>query len=897
MVSYMRQLANKYRAVNRKRDRILILAVALGIMALTICLGIGFSKMEAEYYKRIGQAGSAASGTITGISDEEYIELKQKSYIQKIGKSISIGNAKYGNDELCAIKLLDFDAWNQFIKPAYRMIQGEYPKRKQEVMLSTAALQKMGIDKPEIGMEIPLSVTIRLFEEKEEILILSGWYTTVAEIPSSLTSGYISQEKGEEWGFDLNQKFDALFTQSEFTSKEDVEKLLYQEIVRDSPNIGVSIEETFRNQAIKTMVGGVELLLLSIVVILMGVFFLIYNVLQISMAGDVRQLGLLHTLGASTRQIKTMYHWQMCHVLLIGNLIGAFGAIFTLLFLIPKMVGEEYFNTLGNVTVCDMFQPWILILAVLFSDMITLIASTLVIRKIVSQSCITAINYIEEEKAVRKAGSIRYQIKSEWRTLLEMAYRNLVRYPKRLYITTVSMFLGIIMAMISISIIGGNDYVYAILQRPEILIAGQFSQFGQEEGFGLEYQNRDAGEDPMETEGDNMSLLFDNDHREYSPITETVKEELLGIPSVLREKCYIMEGFYETAVMEREGILPFENNTEELDVKDGIGYSSEYKFVESADPVTIQILSQDEINVIRNAVSEKQWNIDLENVIAGNGVLLLHDHEISPNNEARIAEGLGKAVYFNTLPEREPEIELNESEGTTGGTLQSEAFSISGYLDATALSGLRRTWHGAEGAIHFLVSEKGADRIPDTRKTIYMELTSEKNRADQTLKSVSEMIMKENARRGTDEAGIFYISQLELLEENESSLRGSRIILYCVSAMLLFVGGFNYINVILTAYLSRKKELSLLRKVGMTQRQQVRMLVDENLLICAMAFALVCTLGTGFLFLVNQYMQAQVSYYRPSYPILWGICILLLFLIVGFIMPYFLIKYDSGEDE
>ena len=42
-----------------------------------------------------------------------------------------------------------------------------------------------------------------------------------------------------------------------------------------------------------------------------GIFFLCHNVLQISMAGDIRQLGLLNTIGATQKQLSRIYHSQI----------------------------------------------------------------------------------------------------------------------------------------------------------------------------------------------------------------------------------------------------------------------------------------------------------------------------------------------------------------------------------------------------------------------------------------------------------------------------------------------------------------------------------------------------------------------------------------------------------
>ena len=52
---------------------------------------------------------------------------------------------------------------------------------------------------------------------------------------------------------------------------------------------------------------------------------------------------------------------------------------------------------------------------------------------------------------------------------------------------------------------------------------------------------------------------------------------------------------------------------------------------------------------------------------------------------------------------------------------QSEEFTLCGYLDnrADGFPDIRQTWHGAEGSLYFLISEKGFSNIPTERNAVY----------------------------------------------------------------------------------------------------------------------------------------------------------------------------------
>ena len=70
---------------------------------------------------------------------------------------------------ICDVVWADSESWNNFLKPAYTNVIGNYPQKKDEILLSERALKKLGISEPEQGMEINLDVykrSVRAFERK-----------------------------------------------------------------------------------------------------------------------------------------------------------------------------------------------------------------------------------------------------------------------------------------------------------------------------------------------------------------------------------------------------------------------------------------------------------------------------------------------------------------------------------------------------------------------------------------------------------------------------------------------------------------------------------------------------------------------------------------------------------
>ena len=91
-----------------------------------------------------------------------------------------------------------------------------------------------------------------------------------------------------------------------------------------------------------------ESIVFAVVFILMFVvcgYLLIYNIFDISVMQDVRQYGLLRTIGTSTRQIKGIVNRQAVWLTLIGlpiGLIAGFFAGWVLLPIVTEIINLEY---------------------------------------------------------------------------------------------------------------------------------------------------------------------------------------------------------------------------------------------------------------------------------------------------------------------------------------------------------------------------------------------------------------------------------------------------------------------------------------------------------------------------------------------------------------------------
>ena len=916
----IRLLSEAIRKCNKGRNRILMGAVVLCILTLTFVFGTAYGKINAEYTKNIRMDGTTASTYIEEGTKQQY--EKETGRRMKMGEAAESGK----KESICSIQVLDQTAWEKMMKPAYTGIHGTYPEKQQEIMLPIKTLKKLGIDNPKRGMKIALDVSISFFQTEKEEFELSGWYSAYTEgNGSSKAIGYVSEKKLKEWGYDIKEGSDILICPPNDMDWKDTEEKLYEDVPMKDNSQQIIATDTAKNRAVKEMTGSYGMAAVEAVVIICGMFLLVYNVMQISMAGDIRQMALLHTIGTTKKQIRKIYIRQIMRTIVPGGIAGIGLSVVLLRYLIPELLGRQYLNGYGGAEELRIFRVEILLLAVAFTLLVILGASEQVIWQTVNRTCIEGIHYtkqtgrkkrqhgkVDHGKVSRgqvvlnrpgirekfsgadyvwKGAALNKKKRSETQELCFMAWKNVTRYRQRFVSTVISLFLGIEMFLIVMVITDGSDYANIINQRPDFLIAGEFSESAQKEGSGTEYQTQSPDQDPLKSKGDNFELLYDNDYDEFSPISEKVRKRLWNLDGVKKKESYITEGAYMLSTISRDGIRPLEKDTylgKNIEYAEEIStdYESGAKMIEGLDADTVQIVSENEIKALKTYVEKNKLKADMDSLENGTGVMIIHDHKLSQKQEKQAEKAVGETVCLSPLKNKEACIRWNsmtakerdqEDERIKAET-PSTKYTLSGYLDnqADGFPKIHQTWHGAEGDIYYLVSEKGFNRLSTKRKTFCMELNVEKKKEKQVMHEIQKILSEENQRRksntqtgpdGEGEAGIFYIARADLMQKNADYIRGNRIMFGSISMILLCVGLVNYFNIVFTGIVDRKKELEIMRKIGMMRKQERKLFLLEGSYYVLFIAGLVMSVGSIVLKGIEVYMRKQLSYFTFHYPV------------------------------
>lgn len=595
--------------------------------------------------------------------------------------------------------------------------------------------------------------------------------------------------------------------------------------------------------------------------------------------------------------------------MLKGSVLGSLISALILVLLIPELLGFHFYQEMGGNTILSFFRPWILLLSVVFVNGILWIASEGVIRKITKLSCIESAAYNENTVArkTKHSGKIVHR-RSETEEMFYIAWGNITRQKARFIITSLSIFLGVLSFILMNVLTNGCDYKHLLEKRPDFLLAGEFSEFGKSQGCGEEYKTREIDVDPLLTQGGSVELLYDNDYDEFSPISQELEKKLHKIDGIDWEKSNLIEGAYVTTVMSRKGIRPYD---------EGLSNLTDDNMVEGFSWDTVQILNDNQILSLKKYVQDNQLNIDLKSLEEGNGVLLIHDHMLTPEQQKLADEAIGEPVYFKTLLSREDAIRRKEQSNSENKEKQqedefpqkeSETFTLCGYLDRQSddFPEIHQSWHG-EGSLYYFISEKGFQKIPTEKKILTMELTANPEKEPYVKTQISELVSEENKKRsemtevsmdeGTGEAGVFVICKSDLMQQKETYMRGNRILLGAVSIILFIAGLTNYCNVVFTGMYARRKEFDVMKSIGMTDKQMKLMLFGEGSYYFMCVVGLLFTVGMAALVGVKIYMENKLSYFTFRWPILIIAGIMLSLLVVNVLVTHFVVGFCGEEKD
>lgn len=818
---------------NKSRNRLMTAAVALTVMMLFGVFSLAVGKLETDVLLYMRNSGTAASTLLERGSQEQQEAIENLPYIKFVGRSIYIGGTE---EYLCEV--LDETGWEKMKAPAYSHIQGEYPQKTEEVMLPVRALEEIGIHEPRLGMKIPVDITLTGGEKLEKNFTLSGYYTDYRDPALYMPEGYFSQKFLQGLSIDAEENSTLFIQQKDNITDEAIEDMLYQDVkMRDESQQFLGGISVYR-QSIYDLAGGFDTAFLIAGLILFGAAMLLYNVMYISLGRDIRQYGLLKTIGTTKKQLRAIVLCQTGRILAEGCTLGAAAGTLITVTVIPRLLSGMYLRGRGEASAMIAFRPWILILSLLFGIIVTLLSCFWAMNRAVKMSPVESVKYTEKKsfhkKRKKEARWNRKRCLYEKREKIwedsggipSMAWRNLFRIKRRFVLTLFSLSLGILISLGAVVLSAGTD------QRNKI---------------------------------DQSRSDFIIDCNMNTGVVEKYPADTVFFSPELREKFISLKGVVENDTA-WGGYGKVDLGEEALQV-----YTTDMGDRNGDYAVVVQVVSDQWLEDLEKLKKEKDLYIDPESVRQGNGLILLHYHMLSRIQEEKGKEDVGKEFRITDLAGE-----------------HSTDMKFAGYLDywETGLDRMVTTWNGG-GILYFLTSEEGFQKLGLQKQVFRVDLEVEDEQEPLLKAEIADMVSCFNKERGVmpeegemalNSEALTYNAKSDELAAQRDYISSSRIVMGALCVLLLMMGIANYFNVTMTGLTMRKRELAVMESLGLTRKQLRKMLLLEGIFTGLIITLGIVTVGSLLLWAEGVFIKQRLAYFVFRYPVLpLVLCLGLLF--------------------
>lgn len=462
----IRKIWTKSFTSNKRRNAFVILAILLTTVLITAVISLGFSLLAANERQTVQFTGTVADGNVNNLTEEQYEKIKNYDELEAYGQQRTIGSVAEKSVKKKNVMLIihwyDQTEWEGLREEAVTGLTGSFPVKENDVLVPYSALQALGIKNPKVGMSLPLEINTE-GETQEKTFILSGYFKEyVTQRAPDISYLLVSDAFAEKYP-DPQQRNTVSIKYKQGDVVEQNKKLADYLKLSEYQEIKTTLRESNQNGA--TVFIGIALFTL---IILVSGGLLIYNVLYISIANDIRFYGLLKAIGTTGKQLRSIVIKQALLLSVVGISLGLFAGWLVSFWLVPFALRITNFSE----SVVVSTEPWIYIAAGSFALVTTLISSIKPAGIAAKVTPIQALRFVEAPNGLKKIRS-----KSGGKLYL-MAWRNIFRDPKRALTVILSMFLGVTLFVAVNSAIDSMDFEKVVLNEMahDVILSNNTSQ-------------------------------------------------------------------------------------------------------------------------------------------------------------------------------------------------------------------------------------------------------------------------------------------------------------------------------------------------------------------------------------------------------------------------------------
>ncbi|GLG04271.1 ABC transporter permease [Sellimonas catena] len=850
----IKKLANRSFRSNKMRNVIAVIAIALTTFLFTAVLTIGMGASGTLEYSMAKLMGSSADALVQGLSEEQFQQLKQNAMFEKVGCWVPVDIMTNTNRRVAEVDYADQ------AQLEIRMLTprtGSAPQKVNEVLVSANILKDLNIEE-KIGAEIPIELKARQSGQIYHFdMVVSGIYDTPNEKSESVIVSKAFLEENPEMMSDITQgRIGCGIYSADVVMRDNyMVKDRISELVR---NIGGNPDDINADNAVRValnpIISGDSGLMMWLVASVFGILFmfcgylLIYNVFEIAVTNDIRQYGLLRTVGTTSQQIKRLVNRQALYLFLIGT---PFGLLFGILLgrsILPvalQIFAVDYSG--GNIEVGTLPYWGIIVGAILFSGLTVYISTRKSVKKASRVSPIEAIRYVEQDTV-----SIKRKKTNAGAVIPRMAKANLQRNKRRTVFIVISLTLSIVL-LNSVFIFSGSfdEDAYITKQtRSDFMVYSPSIQaaFGNDFGHNSAVPERAVQEIEQQSGVMNEVYLyrntFEDDHISCDWGTPYVVDNTYKNSQMLPE--HINQGVYQTRNKRNRAALAADNHP----LGNVFGFSENF-----LDRVDI-IEGETDLSVLK----EKLWN--------ENNVILVAKY----NDRGNLAGGSENPNYYG--------LSVGDTIQFYENGIPTEKFTVIAKVAGTD-SEVDLTGGGSN--ISRMIEGPGIYMAENKFKEIYEMPT-----LYGFLFDVEEQYQQDMENHLAQDTDVAYTSILTMKATVSGVKNVVLLIGGVIGAVFALVGLINFINLVMTNIITRRHEFATMQSIGMTNRQLRKMIISESFSYVLLA-GIVGTLAAGALgmtlvraFVENGPTSLMMTFQMTLLP---ALIMLALFLVLAFIVP------------
>lgn len=458
--SCIRHLSFKTLMAARKRNIIAVLAIALTALLFTSLFTIVMSINETNQNYQFRSVGGYAHGAFKDVDEDQIAVLSAHPDVKAVGVRTVLGLATQGAFEKDYAEVSYMDDNNakwSFSQPTV----GRAPKSGNEITMDTKALELLGV-KPELGAQVKVTYTLADKEQMgwdvTDTFTLVGWW----DYDELLSVHFLNVSK------EYAQKINELAVAGGLKPfRTDLSVMLRSslnienDLTRIGEDCGYSIGEEAgqlrigvnwgytATQIWDTLgIGGILAMLAVLILVAFTGYLVIYNIFQISVAGDIRYYGLLKTIGVTPKQLRRLIRQQALLLSALGIPVGLLLGYGVGAAAVPITMS---ISTMGGRYTTVSVSPWIFLFSTVFALLTVLLSCARPGRIAGRVSPVEAVCYTERQssgKTHRKGSKV---------TPIQMAAANLGRDKKKTALVMVSLSLTVVLLNLLVTFIGGFD--------------------------------------------------------------------------------------------------------------------------------------------------------------------------------------------------------------------------------------------------------------------------------------------------------------------------------------------------------------------------------------------------------------------------------------------------------